>query len=381
MRYKTKAMHYILCLALVCVVMPQLCAQTHIPPSLQKTVDYIVEPYLFQKNIAGLQIALLDGDAVFAFNYGNTIAERQSPPNDSTVYNIASLSKIYTTTLLAILHEKGIVCRDSSLAYYLPDSLVQQNAYWQSVSLRQLASHTAALPKDADNLYILNADANSPYRYYDETALIRFLAQYRPKKKIEDPPKFQYSDIGIALLAYALSRATQQPYEILLQTYLPSFARQQYLAAQPPLPDQPYVLAKGHSFGKRTLPVCTYNMLLGSKGLYSTLTDITALMQWYADTARAENRFLRTAMQPITSTPMKDVYISESWFVIKPRRRRAVSPVYTHSGRDCGYSHYIAFCPEKKIGVVMLSNSAVRVDETGIALLEMLFAAQERMPK
>ena len=68
---------------------------------------------------------------------------------------------------------------------------------------------------------------------------------------------------------------------------------------------------------------------------------------------------------------MPHVWVAEGWYVLDDGRK-TTPPIITHSGRTAGYSNYIAFIPDRKIGVIVLSNTATRMDELGINILELM---------
>ena len=73
---------------------------------------------------------------------------------------------------------------------------------------------------------------------------------------------------------------------------------------------------------------------------------------------------------PYAATQMHNVSACLGWYQIKQAKR--IPLVYTHSGRVGGYSHYVAFSPEKKIGIVVMSNTSQRIDDIGIEILSYL---------
>ena len=68
---------------------------------------------------------------------------------------------------------------------------------------------------------------------------------------------------------------------------------------------------------------------------------------------------------------MRWVKMAYGWFVISKGKKNSPT-VITHSGRTGGYSNYVAFEKEKQLGIVVMSNSAHRIDEIGIEIFEIL---------
>mgnify|MGYP006255716855 FL=1 len=84
-----------------------------------------------------------------------------------------------------------------------------------------------------------------------------------------------------------------------------------------------------------------------------------------------KDNIFRLTHTPLYHTQMRFVKMAYGWFVISKGRKNTPT-VITHSGRTGGYSNYVAFDKEKQIGVVVMSNSAHRIDEIGIEVFEIL---------
>ncbi|MGO3307546.1 MAG: serine hydrolase domain-containing protein, partial [Sphingobacterium sp.] len=111
-------------------------------------IDSIANTYI--ANGSALTIAIFHQNKYKSFDYGETKKGNGTLPTDTTLYEIGSLTKVFTAILLADLVTKEIVSLDDPIAKFLPDS-VSVNTYIQGITFKQLANHTSGLPRMASN--------------------------------------------------------------------------------------------------------------------------------------------------------------------------------------------------------------------------------------
>lgn len=166
-------------------------------------------------NTPSLSVAVsVDGELVWSSAVGWADIERKILADRRTLYRIGSSTKPVTGTLLARLVQAGVVSLDEPISTYI-DTL--PNPQWQSLTLRQLASHMAGLPEYETNRDLLG--------------LYRSMALRRPHKEVrqglalfDDSPqryapgtRFEYSSFGSLLIASALQEVTGVSFVDLIQ--------------------------------------------------------------------------------------------------------------------------------------------------------------------
>jgi CubicO group peptidase (beta-lactamase class C family) len=173
-----------------------------------------------QYGIPGMSVAVTLGRQI-VFEQGFGVANQSSgmPMLPETLCPIGSITKAFVVTALMQLVEQGMMHLDDPVTLYLPEYDVNSPfQYGPPTTLRQLASHTAGLPRDAAINFPMNAtmapwitsSGATPLVWYAQTGdLLASLATV----KLEIPPNSGkiYSNLGIALLGIAVERAAGQP--------------------------------------------------------------------------------------------------------------------------------------------------------------------------
>lgn len=344
--------------------------------ALEGLVKQIIQPYLDEKDTYGLSVGIIDDGFTYEYHYGNLSKDQVEPPNTQTLYHVGSITKVLTTSLLKILEAEGILSAQDPITQYLPDSIGQRNPRLADISLYHLATHTSGLPKEPYNKVETLIERDNPYAHYQIKDVYRYLLMHQHPdyflSKKKRAKRFRYSHFGIGLLGHLLENATQKDYETLLETYIsqPLALGNIRIFLDDTLKNR---LAKGHSYGGQTIKEQHYASLYSSEGLKATLKDMLTFTA-----ANMEDSLLNPIQENLKKcheaqhkTQMQYVKVAYGWYVFKFGKNAPYS-IVTHSGRTAGYSCFIAFIEQMQVAVVVLSNAAFRVDETGIQILELL---------
>lgn len=104
---------------LIGIVLPVVPAAAE--DDLHSTVDTIVKPLMAEHQIPGLSVGILLAGQHHVFHYGVSSRETASPVGDATLFEIGSLSKPFTGTLLARLQAEGSVSLSTQVKELLPE--------------------------------------------------------------------------------------------------------------------------------------------------------------------------------------------------------------------------------------------------------------------
>jgi CubicO group peptidase (beta-lactamase class C family) len=160
----------------------------------------------------GTVVGLLTAEGRSFSVYGRTGVGRPQVTAD-TIFEIGSITKVFTAFLLASMVERGEVALDDPVRKYLPASVRVPSRGGKEISLVDLATHTSGLPRDSVAVGP-NSDA-TPYAGYTEGDLYAFLGDYRLRR---DPgARWEYSNVGMGLLGHALALRAGVSYEDLLR--------------------------------------------------------------------------------------------------------------------------------------------------------------------
>jgi len=161
-------------------------------------IDDIVTVQLDRQHVPGASIAVLkDGKVVKAKGYGLANAELATPATADTVYQIGSVSKQFIAAGIVLLSREGKLGLDDTVGRFLDDA----PAAWQSITLRQLMTHTSGLAREVQgNELKVQPDIDAIRAGYSLPLL------FRPGEKME------YSNLGYFVLAEVITRGAGQPW-------------------------------------------------------------------------------------------------------------------------------------------------------------------------
>src|SRR5215217_7585419 len=173
----------------------------------------IIRQRVEEKRSAGIVVGLLEPDGrTRVVAYGD--AGPGQPALDATsVFEIGSITKVFTGTLLAQMSQEGKVRLDDPVQKYLPAGVNVPARGGKSITLLNLAEQSSGLPRMPDNFH--PADQANPFADYSVQQMYDFLSGYQLGR---DPgAQFEYSNLGVGLLGHVLARAAGTSYEDLVR--------------------------------------------------------------------------------------------------------------------------------------------------------------------
>jgi CubicO group peptidase (beta-lactamase class C family) len=143
-------------------------------------IDELVKAFLKDKPHLGLVVGVTQPSGHQVFGYGKvTLQGKKQVPDAATLFEIGSITKVFTGTLLADQILCGAVRLDDPVQKYLPEDLVVPRRDDRDISLLHLATHTSSLPKEPPFMAVFaltTKDRANPYAQYNEVNLRRTLA-------------------------------------------------------------------------------------------------------------------------------------------------------------------------------------------------------------
>ncbi|MEA2818561.1 MAG: hypothetical protein QOJ86_565 [Bradyrhizobium sp.] len=321
-----------------------------LPERVEKAAQDRVAAGIHQTLVFGV----VDGDrsAVVAFG---TLDGGKAPDGD-TVYEIGSITKTFTATLLAQAVLAGRVTLDTPLAQLLPDFKIPSRGAKQ-ITLGELATQHSALPRLPTNL--LPKDPVDPYADYDAAKLKAFLAEYELPR---DPGAvYEYSNLGFGLLGYALAQLEHTSWSALTDDRILKPLGMTMSGAV--LSDAMRAhLAPGHDGMGNGVKNWDFDALAGAGAIRSTAND---LLRYMKANMGIDQSPLAAAMK-LAQAPLSDANktnrIGLAWMTSR-------TGIVWHNGGTGGYRSFLGFTADRQHGVIILSNTAVDLDDLGFATL------------
>ncbi|HEV2425049.1 MAG TPA: serine hydrolase [Terriglobia bacterium] len=338
-------------------------AQSAVLPSEADVKQILVHAVDTEKRTVGIVVGLIGPQGSSVVSYGRLDQKLRGTPGPDTVYEIGSITKVFTSLLLADMVKRSEVALDDPVAKYLPKSVKMPSRNGKQITLVDLATHTSGLPRLPSNLKPANPE--NPYADYTVEDLYAFLSSYQLTR---DPgSKYEYSNLGGGLLGHLLALRAGKDYEALLRERVLAPLHMDstgiHLTA-----DERARLAAGHS--ESLAPAANWDLptLAGAGALRSTAHDmllfLSANLGFTHTPLAAAMEFERTAVRRPTGVP--DLEVALGWHILEHNGNEIV----WHNGGTGGYRSWMGLDLKKRIGVVVLSNSANSVDDIGQHLVD-----------
>jgi serine-type D-Ala-D-Ala carboxypeptidase/endopeptidase len=315
-----------------------------------------------QKSI-GLVVGVIDGNGWRVIAHGHPEKNDERVANGDTIFEIGSMTKLFTALLLADMVERGEVALDDPVSKYLPAGVKMPERGGRSITLVDLATHTSGLPRLPMNLSL--KDPANPYADYTEERLYKFLSSYKLPRDIGS--KYEYSNLGGGLLGHVLALRAGTTYEALVESRICAPLGMKSTAITL-TEDMEARLATGH---KASLEVTQYwdmGSLAGAGALHSTAGDMLAFLAANLGYTKSQLTGAMGAMRKIrraTETP--ELEIALGWHVLA----RDDAEIFWHNGGTGGFRSFIGIVPKTGAGVIALSNVSkpADVDDIGLRIL------------
>jgi len=334
--------------------------------TLESIVNEIISEYITEPGNVGLVVGLIDDTAKVTIGYGRMQAGKEERPDGNSYFEIGSITKPFTALAALEMEKAGIIKLTDPIIKYLPDSL--NNDALSKISIHDLISHKAGFPRKPYNLSLTITDEENPYNNYSEQDLLSYLSVFKPlKSKKKKKAQFKYSNLGYGVLSYVLEQAANQSYEKLLKQYVLNPLNLNNTKVELSKRDSLKMITP-HNFKGEPTAIYGYQAMLGSSALKSSANDLLNFID--LNISPNTEIALEESVNKQVETNIKRIYMAYGWHLID--RGKRFPAVITHNGGTGGCRSYVAFIKETKTGVVVLSNSANRVDDIGIELLELL---------
>jgi D-alanyl-D-alanine-carboxypeptidase/D-alanyl-D-alanine-endopeptidase len=350
-----------LAILLIGAILPATCAADAVttapPQEAQRSLDTFVAKAPGAVVIAGL----VDRGQTHVYKAG-TLPPGAPPLDGSTEFQIGSITKTFTATLLAEMVQSGRVRLSDPIGKYLP-GYVHTPAYnGRQITLLDLAEQNSGLPAMPTNFAPSNPD--DPYADYRTAQLYNFLGSYKLTRTPSE--RFEYSNLGVGLLGTLLANAAHTDYGVLVESSVlrPLGMGETSATITPAIRAR---LMPGLTQGLGPSPAWRLAALAGAGAINSSLDDMLVYLKANMD---APSGRLGSAMS-FAQKPRRDTTITPFTKIGLVWLTDGNSNITWHNGQTGGYHAFLGFDRIKKIGVVVLANVATfDVDDLAYHLLD-----------
>ena len=290
-----------------------------------------------------------------------------------TLFEIGSITKVFTALILADMVNKGEVSLEDPAAKFLPPGHRMPKRGDRQITLRDLSTHRSGLPRMADDMSSED-DPDSAFNDYTEAKLLAFLDRYQLTRDIGS--KWEYSNIGVGLLGYLLARATGTDYATLLRQRITGpLGMNDTMVTVPP--SRAAQLAPPFDAYMRTSKPWSASVLTAAGDIRSSAADMLIFAHAVLDPKSPIAPAMRTALSVRVPAMNGQVEQALGWLVMHPQPGREL---LSHDGATGGYRAVLAIEPAKRRAVVALVNSAAEPSVTDLGLHILIGAPVEPTP-
>lgn len=322
----------------------------------------------------GAALAWVDADGVTLCATGSFSAKDSRVIDSDTVFEVGSISKVFTAILLAESELRGKVSREDPAARYLlaPEDGLQ--ALLSRLTLRSLSTHTSGLSRLPSNMGPRPDENPDPYAHYDRAKLIE---AFRLHGAASTPGRYMaYSNFGVSVLGEVLASAWRMSYEEALRGHvlLPLGLENTQVGIAGHKP--PERLAPVHA-GVRVVQAWTWQACAAAGGVRSTARDMALFIGAVLGTRETSLRAaIDATLQPQRRAETAERPMGLGWML----RQYEGGTVAWHNGATRGSRAYVGVDLHSRRGVAILVNSSKSPDRLGFSLLGRTFVQPTRKP-
>ncbi|MCH9630712.1 MAG: D-alanyl-D-alanine-carboxypeptidase/endopeptidase AmpH [Chlamydiia bacterium] len=337
----------------------------------KKEIDAACKKYIKDKNIRGLSASVIkasyDLESPFekTFYFGHSRKSPQTNVKEPTQFRLGDLSKMFVAALLCHFIETEELHLSDTLEKHLPKSFKMPDYHGEKVTLFQLATHTSSLPKIP----------TIPMKDYQVS--VKEIQNYLKSFKFPKKPgsRYELSDLGYGLLVYIMERVSSSSFEDLIKEHLlnplaistlytkvPASALQRLCEGYKGLfPVKEHFVDKDWCFFKPT------------RGLVSNTVAMHSWMKFLLKIEKTPlDHILKHLLQISYTFEESSVKKAAFPFIVTPLSSDKALTTYSIGGSYHGFTSHMAFIPDTRIGVVILSNADENVEPLAKDLLDIL---------
>jgi CubicO group peptidase (beta-lactamase class C family) len=304
-----------------------------------------------------ISIAVITPEMEKIFTYSAAGSEKTTSLH--SVYEIGSITKTFTSTILAQKQLEEKLSINDTLCSFLPAGL--KNNVTSRVTLKELSTHSSGLPRLATNFWETVNDPANPYSNYTEKELELYLENCN---ECSLPGSYSYSNLGAGILGNILCENENKSYQDLLASVICEPLKMHHTT----IDNSNINLLDGYDKQTKIKHWDFHDATAGQGAARSTIGDMLHYLRFNLkpDTTLTLGKAVQLAQQEHFRDPVTGQRMGLGWHMGYFNEH----DYYEHTGGTGGFRSFIGFIPGTGVGVVILSNSTSDVSSIGIELLK-----------
>ncbi|HMT91485.1 serine hydrolase [uncultured Thiothrix sp.] len=338
--------------------------------NLAAAIDQEFHKVTKRHQCGGLVLGVYKSGKTLFKSYGSVNAANPHLPNAQAIFQIGSVSKVFTGVTLQILCDEGIVSLDDNLEQLIGHKIPLAAAI-KPITLRQLATHTSGFPR-VPKILLEQLEAKVGKQHlldnpYNETALADIYAYLQKPSDLGKAGDFFYSNYGMGLLGHILEQATGQSLETLVQEKIFQPLQMQHSGINLNK-ENPTQIMQGYTANGELAQVWTFQVLAGAGAFYSTAED---MLQFIQANLSKDNPLMHSLQK--THLPQASGKTGIAWMQASGLDR-FIGNQHTiwHDGQVGGFTAYLGFDPKQDCGLVVLSSRSISINMLGMMVMRQL---------
>lgn len=342
----------------------QAAADSPVPPD--REIRRILEEWVGRRQgYVAVVVGVIEPAGRRIVAYGSFDKDDPRPVDGDTIFEIGSVSKVFTSLLLADMVGRGEVSLSDPVAKHLPQYVKVPGRGGREITLEDLSRHRSGLPRD---LPVRRASRPQRTAYLDDSVrdLYRFLSSYKLPRDIGS--KAEYSNLGAGLLGHVLSLAAHEDYATLVRDRITRPLRMSSTGITistgtgEPVP-------RGHNdWLMHSRDFDFPAVLAGAGALRSTANDMLSFLAAQLGMTASGLDSAIAATRSNWQPAFPGTEIGLGWL----RQTEKNPGIIWHNGGTFGFAAFAGFDLSARTGVVVLANAAhsiANVDDLGFHLL------------
>lgn len=321
----------------------------------------------------GIVACTFDANGQTMTTHGRSDAANGRPLDGDTVFEIGSITKVFTALLLAEMTLRGEVALDDPVSKYLPGTVKMPSRNGRQITLLDLATYTSGLPRLPDGI---SNTADNPYAAYGPEQLYAFLSNHT--LRFMPGRHYEYANLGFGLLGHALALRGGKSYEEMIVSRIcePLGLQDTRITLTASMRER---LAQGHLSTLKPASNWDFQVFAGAGALRSTANDLCRFMKaaGFAAPGSPLQPAIAQLLQTRRPTDAATVKAALGWFVTSGHDDELV----WKDGMTGGYAAYAGFSTRLKSGAVLLSNAANPLNDLGHHLTNAAFPLSQYPPQ
>lgn len=329
--------------------------------NLANSINKMGKAFLDKGNSNAMVIGIIKEDKVYIQGFGRKSADSNLPPDATTIFELASTSKLFTTSALQILVDQKKINLDDKIQDILSDK-VAVNQLAKNTTVRHLATHLSGFPSLPDSFLLKMTDETNPYKDLVTQDIYDYLKSCEGKMP---EGEFEYSNFGMGLLGHLLELKTKTKYEDLVKSTLlkPLAMHATFVTINETNKGN---IIQGYDENNNKAPIWKDDVLTGAGSFLSNANDMIAFLKANL------NENATTISKSLVETHKQQLNgeTGLGWMLPSTIDKWVGNEsIVWHNGMAGGYASFIAVDKTNGIGVVVLSNKAIDVTSLGMKLV------------